>query len=153
MLTQPYVSQRRHTLSGTEAGAAVNNMTGGEPSAFEFLNLTKTQRMYAFGACLVIGFALSLLGAILFTLGQVALFATFYVIGVIVSLVGSESCALRVRRLSWRWLTCPVLPCSWIPSGLRAAGEEHVGPRAAVRSRHIPAVHRVDDGVRVRDRD
>jgi len=76
----------------------VNNMTGGEPSAFEFLHLTKTQRMYAFGACLLIGFALSLLGAILFTLGQVALFATFYVIGVVVSLIGSEPSLALARN-------------------------------------------------------
>jgi len=72
-------------------------MTGGEPSAFEFLNLTKTQRMYAFGGCLVAGFALSLVGAILFTFGQIALFATFYVIGVVVSLVGSEFASAGMR--------------------------------------------------------
>ncbi|GAA6021453.1 hypothetical protein JCM8202_006377 [Rhodotorula sphaerocarpa] len=76
-------------LSGSETAAVVDNMTTGDESAFKFLNLTRTQRLYGFGICLVCGFALSLIGAILFVLGQVTLFAVLYVIGVICSLVGT----------------------------------------------------------------
>lgn len=38
---------------------------------------------------LIAGFAMSLIGAIFFTLGQITLFALLYVIGVICSLVGT----------------------------------------------------------------
>ncbi|POY72790.1 hypothetical protein BMF94_4199 [Rhodotorula taiwanensis] len=76
-------------LSGSETAAVVDNMTTGDDSAFKFLDLTRTQRLYGFGCCLIAGFAMSLIGAIFFTLGQITLFALLYVIGVICSLVGT----------------------------------------------------------------
>ena len=44
-------------------------------SAFKFLGLTRTQRLYGFGGCLVTSFVLSLLGSILLILGQLTTFA------------------------------------------------------------------------------
>ncbi|KAG2061234.1 SFT2-domain-containing protein, partial [Suillus hirtellus] len=58
-------------------------------SAFKFLGLTRTQRLYGFVGCLIIGFALSLLGSILLFLGQLGSFAVLYTIGIMVSLVGT----------------------------------------------------------------
>ncbi|KJA18590.1 hypothetical protein HYPSUDRAFT_950889 [Hypholoma sublateritium FD-334 SS-4] len=58
-------------------------------SAFKFLNLSKTTRLYGFGGCLLAGFVLSLLGTIVLTLGQLTLFAVLYILGTIVSLVGT----------------------------------------------------------------
>jgi len=58
-------------------------------SAFRVLGLTRTQRLYGFVACLVAGFALSLLGSILLFLGQLASFAVLYTIGILVSLAGT----------------------------------------------------------------
>ncbi|GAA6060646.1 hypothetical protein JCM10212_006397 [Sporobolomyces blumeae] len=78
-----------NTLSGTESAAIVDNMTDQDNSAFKFLNLSRRERLYAFGACVVAGFVLSILGSILFVLGQVTLFALLYVVGVVVGLVGS----------------------------------------------------------------
>ncbi|GAA5872706.1 hypothetical protein JCM3774_005035 [Rhodotorula dairenensis] len=76
-------------LSGSESAAIVDNMTTGDDSAFKFLDLTRTQRLYGFGICLVTGFALSLIGAIFFILGQITLFALLYTLGVVCSLVGT----------------------------------------------------------------
>ncbi|KAJ8581698.1 SFT2-domain-containing protein [Rhizopogon salebrosus TDB-379] len=58
-------------------------------SAFKFLGLTRTQRLYGFVGCLIIGFALSLLGSILLFLGQLGSFAVLYTIGILVSLAGT----------------------------------------------------------------
>jgi len=58
-------------------------------SAFAFLGLTRTQRLYGFVGCTAIGFVLSLLGAILLLLGQLVSFALLYGIGTIVSLIGT----------------------------------------------------------------
>jgi len=58
-------------------------------SAFSFLGLTRQQRIYGFFGCLVIGFALSLLGAILLILGWTASFAVLYACGTIISLVAT----------------------------------------------------------------
>jgi len=58
-------------------------------SAFKFLGLTRIQRLYGFVGCLIIGFALSLLGSILLFLGQLGSFAVLYTIGILVSLVGT----------------------------------------------------------------
>jgi len=58
-------------------------------SAFKFLGLTRTLRLYGFVGCLIIGFALSLLGSILLFLGQLGSFAVLYTIGILVSLVGT----------------------------------------------------------------
>ncbi|KAF8654205.1 hypothetical protein AX16_003731 [Volvariella volvacea WC 439] len=58
-------------------------------SAFKFLNLSKTQRLYGFVGCLGIGFLLSILGSILLFLGQLSTFALLYVMGTIVALIGT----------------------------------------------------------------
>jgi len=59
-------------------------------SAFKFMGLSRTQRLYGFIACLVIGFFLSLLGSILLFVGlNLGMFALIYTIGIIVSLVGT----------------------------------------------------------------
>lgn len=56
-------------------------------SAFSFLGLTRTQRIYGFGACALIGFVLQLLGVIF--IGSLTIFATLYGFGTIVSLIGT----------------------------------------------------------------
>ena len=58
-------------------------------SAFKFLGLSRTQRLYGFIGCLAVGFVLSLLGSIVFFVGQVVLFAILFVLGTIVSLIGT----------------------------------------------------------------
>jgi len=58
-------------------------------SAFSFLGLTKTQRLYGFIGCLAGGFILSLLGAILLFLGQLGSFAVLYAFGTVISLAGT----------------------------------------------------------------
>jgi hypothetical protein len=58
-------------------------------SAFKFLGLTRTQRLYGFGGCLAIGFILSVLGSSLLFLGQIGSFAVLYAMGTIISLVGT----------------------------------------------------------------
>ncbi|GLB35123.1 putative nonessential protein required for the fusion of transport vesicles derived from the endocytic pathway with the Golgi complex [Lyophyllum shimeji] len=58
-------------------------------SAFKFLGLSRTQRLYGFVGCLAIGFLLSILGSIVLFLGQLGIFAVLYTIGTIVSLVGT----------------------------------------------------------------
>ncbi|KAF7778860.1 hypothetical protein Agabi119p4_3205 [Agaricus bisporus var. burnettii] len=58
-------------------------------SAFKFLKLSKTTRLYGFIGCLVIGFVLSLLGAILLFLGQIGSFAVLFAFGTVISLVGT----------------------------------------------------------------
>jgi len=58
-------------------------------SAFSSLGLTKTQRLYGFGGCLVAGFVLSLLGSILLFVGQLGSFAVLYAIGTVISLAGT----------------------------------------------------------------
>jgi len=58
-------------------------------SAFKFLGLTRTQRLYGFVGCLVTGFILSILGSALLFLGFLGTFVLLYTIGIIVSLVGT----------------------------------------------------------------
>jgi len=58
-------------------------------SAFSFLGLTRTQRLYGFVGCIVIGFILSILGTVMLLIGFLSLFALLYSIGLIVSLLGS----------------------------------------------------------------
>ncbi|EIN07747.1 SFT2-domain-containing protein [Punctularia strigosozonata HHB-11173 SS5] len=58
-------------------------------SAFSFLGLTRTQRLYGFVGCLAIGFVLSILGAILLFIGALGSFAALYVLGTIISLIGT----------------------------------------------------------------
>ncbi|KIJ37737.1 hypothetical protein M422DRAFT_211230 [Sphaerobolus stellatus SS14] len=59
-------------------------------SAFKFLSLSRTQRLYGFIGCLVIGFFLSLLASILLFVGlNLGLFALLYTLGIVVSLIGT----------------------------------------------------------------
>ncbi|KAI0374751.1 SFT2-domain-containing protein [Pilatotrama ljubarskyi] len=58
-------------------------------SAFSFLGLTRTQRLYGFVGCLAVGFVLSLLGSIFLFLGSLASFAILYALGTIISLIGT----------------------------------------------------------------
>ncbi|KAL0947372.1 hypothetical protein HGRIS_013488 [Hohenbuehelia grisea] len=58
-------------------------------SAFKFLGLSRTSRLYGFVGCLITGFVLSLLGSIVLFLGQFSIFAILYVTGTIVALVGT----------------------------------------------------------------
>ncbi|KAF8894446.1 Got1/Sft2-like family-domain-containing protein [Infundibulicybe gibba] len=58
-------------------------------SAFKFLGLSRTTRLYGFGGCLVVGFLLSILGSVVLFLGQLGSFAILYVMGTIVSLIGT----------------------------------------------------------------
>ncbi|KAF8522132.1 SFT2-domain-containing protein [Hysterangium stoloniferum] len=75
-------------LESTTSIVPENQMFEGD-SAFKFLNLSRTQRLYGFGGCLAIGFVLSLLASILLFLGQLSMFALLYTIGTIISLVGT----------------------------------------------------------------
>ncbi|TFK42748.1 Got1/Sft2-like family-domain-containing protein [Crucibulum laeve] len=58
-------------------------------SAFKFLGLSRTTRLYGFAGCLIIGFVLSVLATVTLFLGQLTSFAVLYVIGTIISLVGT----------------------------------------------------------------
>jgi len=58
-------------------------------SAFSFLKLSKTTRLYGFIACLAIGFIFSLLGSIVLFVGQLTIFAILFVFGTVISLVGT----------------------------------------------------------------
>jgi len=57
-------------------------------SAFPFA-LGPKQRMYGWAFCAILGFVLSLLGAICLLLGSLTLFAILYALGVIISLIGT----------------------------------------------------------------
>jgi len=58
-------------------------------SAFKFLGLSKKTRLYGFIGCLAVGFVLSLLGSILLFVGQLGSFAVLYVMGTIITLIGT----------------------------------------------------------------
>ncbi|KAI0747989.1 SFT2-domain-containing protein [Daedaleopsis nitida] len=58
-------------------------------SAFKFLGLTRTQRLYGFIGCMGVGFLLSLLGAIFLLLGSLTSFAFLYALGTVVSLLAT----------------------------------------------------------------
>ncbi|GHJ89416.1 hypothetical protein NliqN6_5818 [Naganishia liquefaciens] len=66
-----------------------DSVFGGEESAYSKLGLTKTQRLYGFLGCTVVGFILSILGTILLFIGGLISFAILFSIGIIVSLVGT----------------------------------------------------------------
>jgi len=68
-------------------------------SAFKFLELSKTARLYGFIACLAIGFILSLLGSIVLILGQIVLFSVLYILGTVVSLFGTGFLIGFLRQL------------------------------------------------------
>jgi len=72
------------------AGAAIPETQYFEgDSAFKFLGLSRTTRLYGFVGCLGIGFLLSILGSIVLFLGQLSIFAVLYGFGTIISLVGT----------------------------------------------------------------
>jgi len=58
-------------------------------SAFSFLGLTRTQRLYGFAGCLVGGFILSIIAASFLFLGWLSSFAILYAVGTIISLAGT----------------------------------------------------------------
>ncbi|TEB35978.1 SFT2-domain-containing protein [Coprinellus micaceus] len=58
-------------------------------SAFKSLGLSRTTRLYGFIGCLVVGFVLSLLGAIVLFFQQLGIFAVLFGIGTVISLVGT----------------------------------------------------------------
>jgi len=69
--------------------AVTDNQVFEGDSAFSFLGLTRQQRIYGFVGCLILGFALSLLGAILLIVGWIASFAVLYAIGTVISLLAT----------------------------------------------------------------
>uniref|UniRef100_A0A0W0FZN0 P-loop containing nucleoside triphosphate hydrolase protein n=1 Tax=Moniliophthora roreri TaxID=221103 RepID=A0A0W0FZN0_MONRR len=75
-------------LEGAGAGVPETQFFEGD-SAFKFLGLTRTQRLYGFVGCLAVGFILSLLGTIMLVLGQLVIFALLYALGTVVSLIGT----------------------------------------------------------------
>ncbi|KAK9899440.1 SFT2-domain-containing protein [Cystobasidium minutum MCA 4210] len=71
-------------------GTQVRTLVGaGEEQSGILPELSRKNRMIAFGGCLIAGLAVSLVGSILFVFGQVASFAVLYVIGICISLVGT----------------------------------------------------------------
>jgi len=60
-----------------------------EKPAFSFLGLTRTQRLYGFVGCTVIGFAISIIGSVLLFVGSLWSFALLYSIGICISLAGT----------------------------------------------------------------
>jgi len=58
-------------------------------SAFSFLGLTRTQRLYGFAGCLVAGFVLSIIATSFLFLGWLSSFAILYAVGTIISLAGT----------------------------------------------------------------
>ncbi|KAH8108133.1 SFT2-domain-containing protein [Cristinia sonorae] len=68
-------------------------------SAFKFMGLSRMQRLYGFGACLALGFVLSILGAALLFLGMTASFAVLYALGTLVALIGTGFLIGFLRQL------------------------------------------------------
>lgn len=66
-----------------------NQMFEGDSAFGSIFSLSRTQRLYGFIGCLVIGFALSLLGSILLFLGLLGAFASLYAVGTVISLIGT----------------------------------------------------------------
>jgi len=58
-------------------------------SAFSFLGLTRTQRLYGFVGCLVGGFVLSIIASSFLFLGWLSSFAILYAVGTLISLAGT----------------------------------------------------------------
>ncbi|KAJ7632207.1 SFT2-domain-containing protein [Roridomyces roridus] len=72
------------------AGAAIPETQYFEgDSAFKWLGLSRTTRLYGFGACLGVGLVLSILGSIVLFFGQITLFAVLYGFGTVISLAGT----------------------------------------------------------------
>jgi len=70
-----------------------------EPSTFDALGLTWTQRLYGFFGCTATAFILSFIGAIMFIVGQTVIFAFLYTVGVLISLVGTGFLITFSRQL------------------------------------------------------
>ncbi|UZJ55079.1 hypothetical protein CBS101457_004399 [Exobasidium rhododendri] len=78
---------------------ATGELTG-EASAFEgFYKLSRKERIIGFVSCLVLGFALSLIGTVMLFIGLTTLFAVLYSIGLIISLIGSGFLVGFLRQL------------------------------------------------------
>jgi len=79
--------------SQTSLGAASNLIPDNQffegDSAFAFLKLSRTTRLYGFIGCTVGGFILSVLGVIFLILGSLISFALMYALGTVLSLVGT----------------------------------------------------------------
>lgn len=58
-------------------------------SAFSSLGLTRTQRLYGFVACYIVGMVLSILGTVMLIIGGLGSFSVLYALGTIVSLIGT----------------------------------------------------------------
>ncbi|KAH9448330.1 hypothetical protein MJO28_011873 [Puccinia striiformis f. sp. tritici] len=78
-------------FANIDTGKVTNNelLDITQPSAFEFLGLSKKQRLYGFFGCLIGGFAVSIIGSILFVFGSVVAFALLYTLGILISLTGT----------------------------------------------------------------
>ncbi|MBW0514002.1 hypothetical protein O181_053717 [Austropuccinia psidii MF-1] len=78
-------------FANIDTGKVTNNelLDATQPSAFDFLGLSKKQRLYGFLACLIGGFIVSILGSILFVFGNVTSFALLYTLGILISLTGT----------------------------------------------------------------
>ncbi|KZV85099.1 SFT2-domain-containing protein [Exidia glandulosa HHB12029] len=74
----------------TATNALPENQIFENESAFSFLGLTRTQRIWGFIICSGLGFVISLLGSILLFLpGFLTSFVLLYTLGLIISLVGT----------------------------------------------------------------
>ncbi|GJJ75668.1 hypothetical protein EMPS_08026 [Entomortierella parvispora] len=69
------------TLSGEDVMDDSNPI-----SCFE---LNRTQRLYGFGICFVVGFVISILSTLALTTGMAALFAVFFTLGNLISLLST----------------------------------------------------------------
>ncbi|OAV87501.1 hypothetical protein PTTG_04960 [Puccinia triticina 1-1 BBBD Race 1] len=78
-------------FANIDTGKVTNNelLDAAQPSAFEFLGLSKKQRLYGFFGCLFGGFAVSMIGSILFVFGSLVSFALLYTLGILISLTGT----------------------------------------------------------------
>ncbi|KAJ2452603.1 hypothetical protein EV183_002826 [Coemansia sp. RSA 2336] len=70
---------------GPAAQLGIEDPMGNDPGLF---NLSRTERLMAFGACFVLGMVLSIIGTILIFSGHMAAFAVCYSVGNLVSLFG-----------------------------------------------------------------
>ncbi|CAG8435813.1 5992_t:CDS:2 [Ambispora gerdemannii] len=60
-----------------------------ETSPFDCFKLTRTQRLYGFGICFILGFVISFLSTFALSTGNITGFAVLYTIGNVVSLVST----------------------------------------------------------------
>ncbi|KAK3817731.1 MAG: putative membrane protein [Benniella sp.] len=73
----------------------MSSVPGNDPDTMDDSNpiscfqLDRTQRLYGFGICFVLGFLISILSTLSLSTGQVALFAVFFSFGNIISLLST----------------------------------------------------------------